>query len=121
MQVAPQRQASGEPFAAAIARRMLSQGASAAGRDVPEAELESLRTRAAGLAPGISLSRASVTQGLAHQQIMAATSIENLWAGDADMQLIARETSAKAIGGLQSTADADGEDDAEGDASRPRG
>src|SRR5687768_15131011 len=106
MQMATQRQSS-EPFAAAIARRMLSQGEGAVGRDLPEAELTSLRSRAAGLAPGFSLSRASVTQGLAHQQIMAATAIENVYAGDADMELIARETSAKAIGGLQGATEGD--------------
>lgn len=119
MQVVTHRSGS-EPFAAAIARRMLSQGSRALGQELPAAERESLQARAMSLVPGITIPRVSVTEGLAHQQIMAATAIENLWPGDADMQLIARETSAKAIGGLQGLAESEG-DDVTDEPMRPRG
>jgi hypothetical protein len=119
MQVVTHRSGA-EPFAAAIARRMLSQGSRALGQELSAAELTKLQARAMSLVPGITLARVSVTEGLAHQQNMAATAIENLWPGDADMQLIARETSAKAMGGLQGLADSDG-DDASDEPMRPRG
>lgn len=100
-----------EGFAAAIARRMLSQGEFPIGREVPVERLTQLRANAGELALGFSVSRESVTQALTQQQFMAASAIEATWPGDAGMQLVARETAGKAAAAQVGQDDADEEND----------
>jgi len=119
MQLATPNQG-GESLSAAIARRMLSQGNHNITQEIPQATLQDLRLRASQLEPGITITREGLTQQLGYQQLQAASAIERLWPADAQMQLIARETAAKAIAGLDGAVEADSDDEA-GDAIRPRG
>lgn len=105
-------------FAAQIARRMLSQDHHNSGRDLSETDLNSLRTRAQALAPGFDLTAQSVAEQLGYQQVMAAGSIERIWPEDAEMQLVARETAAKAPLG---NADGQADEDDESSGYAPRG
>ena len=102
-----------ESFGAHIARRMVTQSAAVR---VSASDLVPLRERAAALAPGIAVSRESVSEQLGYQQMMAAASIQRLWPDDQAMALVARETSQKAARGLS---DAELESDAEGQDESP--
>jgi hypothetical protein len=108
-----------ESFTAAIARRMLSQKERDIGRQLPEAELAAVRTSARTLEAGIDVSREGVTAALCYQQVMAASAIERLFPGNAQLQLVARETANKAAAGLPS--EDEGDSDPHGDMPRPRG
>lgn len=112
-------QPAGEAFAAAVARRMLSQEGDFTGRPVPESHLLKLRAAAGELARGFDATRVGITQALVEQQVAAGRSIAALWPADADMQLIARETSGKALAGMQAAEDAG--DEEEPGMERPRG
>ena len=104
-----------DPFAAQIARRMVTQSAAAR---VTEGDLLSMRERAAALAPGITVSRESVGEQLGYQQMMAAAAIQRLWPEDQAMALVARETGQKAARGVSGD---EGEDDAAVQGESPKG